>query len=60
MACPLTGEGSAYQRKQVDVHMADGKTVAAWIYWYVDSVEGKPRIKYKDYVEYLKNKNSFY
>jgi len=53
-------EGSCYKRQQVNVHLPDGQNVDAWIYWYIASVDGKPRIKYKDYVEYLKNKNSFY
>jgi len=53
-------EGDAYGRSEVDVMLPDGRQEKAWIYWYRNSVEGKELIQYKDYVEYLKNKNSVY
>ncbi|TMI82312.1 MAG: gamma-glutamylcyclotransferase [Bacteroidetes bacterium] len=50
-------EVQLYQRGLVDVIINDTKT-AAWIYWYMGSVEGKPLIQSGDMIEYLQQKNN--
>jgi gamma-glutamylcyclotransferase (GGCT)/AIG2-like uncharacterized protein YtfP len=46
-----------YQRGLVDVIINDS-TTAAWIYWYMGSVEGKPLIESGDMIQYLQQKNN--
>lgn len=53
-------EGSAYSRKQETVSLPDGTTAQAWVYWYIQSVEGKAVIKDKDYIEYLQKNKRVY
>lgn len=53
-------EGPAYSRKQETVSLPDGTQVQAWVYWYVQSVEGKPLIRNRDYIEYRENKGGVY
>lgn len=53
-------EGYAYSRKQETVSLPDGAQVQAWVYWYVQSVEGKTLIKNRDYIEYRDNKGGVY
>ena len=50
-------EVQLYQRGLVDVIINDS-TTAAWIYWYVGSVEGKPLIESGDMIQYLQQKNN--
>ncbi|MGB8193045.1 MAG: gamma-glutamylcyclotransferase family protein [Chitinophagaceae bacterium] len=51
---------STYLRKEEEVMLPDGTKVKAWVYWYNLSVEGKPRINFKDYLEYLESINKVY
>lgn len=54
-------EGAAYSRKQEPVTLPDGTQVQAWVYWYIQSVEGKLLIENKDYIAYLnENKGRVY
>jgi len=46
-----------YQRGLVDVIINDS-TTAAWICWYMGSVEGKPLIESGDMIQYLQQKNN--
>lgn len=55
-----TYEGYNYQRRQQEVTLPGGEKINAWVYWYVQSVEGKPRIEEKDYLEYLKQNKRVY
>lgn len=55
-----TYEGYNYQRGQQEVTLANGEKINAWVYWYVQSVEGKPRIEEKDYLEYLQQNKRVY
>jgi gamma-glutamylcyclotransferase (GGCT)/AIG2-like uncharacterized protein YtfP len=49
-----TGGGKAlYKRKITDV-LINGLTIPAWIYWYNDSIDGKPLIPSGDVSEHLK------
>jgi len=46
-----------FVRKKGRVRLRSGQQVNAWIYWYnFDPKEKKP-IRYKDYLNYLKNKS---
>jgi gamma-glutamylcyclotransferase (GGCT)/AIG2-like uncharacterized protein YtfP len=46
-----------FVRKKGRVRLRSGRQVMAWIYWYNrDPKERKP-IRYKDYLNYLKNKS---
>jgi gamma-glutamylcyclotransferase (GGCT)/AIG2-like uncharacterized protein YtfP len=46
-----------FVRKKGRVRLRSGRQVIAWIYWYNrDPKERKP-IRYKDYLNYLKNKS---
>lgn len=47
-----------YFRAQESINLPDGQQVNAWIYWYNFPVEGKKRIRHKDYLDYLKKKKS--
>jgi gamma-glutamylcyclotransferase (GGCT)/AIG2-like uncharacterized protein YtfP len=49
---------SEYYRDQELVRLADGKEIKAWVYWYNFPVEGKRRIRHRDYLDYLKKKKS--
>lgn len=51
-------EGREFVRKKNRVQLRSGKTVNAWIYWYNDDTAGKQKIKYKDYLNYLKNRTA--
>jgi gamma-glutamylcyclotransferase (GGCT)/AIG2-like uncharacterized protein YtfP len=50
------GETPLYRRSSTKALLADGSLVDAWVYWYNDSVEGKPVIESGDVLEYIKNK----
>ena len=47
---------SEYVRDQELIFLPDGRHVTAWVYWYNFRVDGKRRIRHKDYVEYLRKK----
>ena len=47
---------SEYYRKKEIVELEDGNKVQAWVYWYNFPVENKPRIRNRDYLNYLKKK----
>ena len=50
-------EDAEFVRKKERVRLRSGRQVNAWIYWYnFDPKEKKP-IKYKNYLNYLKNKS---
>lgn len=51
-------EGDEFTRSRKRVQLRTGKFINAWIYWYNKDPEGKPRIKQKDYLNYLKNKKT--
>jgi len=48
-------QNSEFVRKKNRVKLNSGKSVVAWVYWYNYDLQGKSRIKYKDYFRYLKN-----
>lgn len=48
---------SEFIRKKGRVRLRDGKQLNAWIYWYNFDPANKTRIRYKDYLNYLKNKS---
>lgn len=48
---------SEFIRKKGRVRLRDGKQLNAWIYWYNFDPADKARIRYKDYLNYLKNKS---
>jgi len=43
-------------RKKRRIKLRSGKHLNAWIYWYNCSIEGKLKIKYKDYLNYIKKR----
>src|SRR5689334_21022511 len=49
------GDIELYNRELVEVFL-ENTTIAAWIYWYKGSVEGKPWIESGDLIQYLKQK----
>ena len=49
-------ERSEYIRVKTKVQMSSGKSLNVWIYWCNLDLEGKPVIKNKDYLRYLKKK----
>lgn len=51
-------EGDEFVREKNKVKLRTGKSLNAWIYWYGHKPEGKKRIPYKDYFNYLKNKKT--
>ncbi|HWB92736.1 MAG TPA: gamma-glutamylcyclotransferase family protein [Puia sp.] len=51
------GRPSEFVRKRNRVRLRSGKQVTAWVYWYNFDPSKKVRIKQKDYLNYLKNKN---
>lgn len=53
-------EGTNYRREQQEIVMAGGEKVNAWVYWYVQPVDNKPRILEKDYLAYLKQNKRVY
>jgi gamma-glutamylcyclotransferase (GGCT)/AIG2-like uncharacterized protein YtfP len=53
---PAEPDSSLYLRTQVPVHMPDGATEDAWVYFYNAPLGRAPRIASGDYLEYLKVK----
>ncbi len=51
-------EGTEFSRKKDIVKLKSGKLVNAWIYWYNLKPDKRRIIKYKDYLNYLKNKEN--
>lgn len=47
---------SEYIREQELVLLSNGQSLNAWVYWYNLPVNGKRRIRHKDYVEYVRKK----
>ena len=54
---PKKLKDSEYYREREKVVLENGKKVDAWVYWYNFPVEGKKRIRHKDYLNYLKKKS---
>src|SRR5579872_7226926 len=50
------GVHDEFIRQKKQIKLRSGKKLNAWIYWYNQSIEGKLRIKYKDYLNYIKKK----
>jgi len=51
-------EGDEFKRKRNKVRLKSGKSINAWVYWYNQKPEGKQKIKYKDYFNYIKSKKT--
>lgn len=51
-------EGEEFSREKNRVKLRSGKSVNAWIYWYNQKPLRKRRIPYKNYLNYLRNKNT--
>lgn len=51
-------EGEEFSREREEVKMRSGKLVNAWVYWYNQKPEAKRKIRYKDYLNYLKSKKT--
>lgn len=47
-----------FVRKKTFVRMRSGQQKQAWIYWYNFDPKDKIKIRYKDYLNYLKNKSN--
>jgi gamma-glutamylcyclotransferase (GGCT)/AIG2-like uncharacterized protein YtfP len=50
-------EGKEFVRKKAKVKMRSGEEVNAWVYWYEPDPAGRTPLRYKDYLNYLKNKS---
>jgi len=48
---------SEFVRKKGRVQLRSGQPVNAWIYWYNAKPKDKIKIRYKNYLNYLKNKS---
>ena len=53
-----TYEGENFSREQEEVKLRGGKSINAWVYWYNQNPQGKRKIKFKDYLNYLKSKKT--
>lgn len=51
-------EGENFSRVKEQVKLRGGKLVNAWVYWYNQDPQGKHKIQYKDYLNYLKSKKT--
>jgi len=49
-------EGEKFTRNKNRIRLRSGKLIDAWIYWYNQIPKEKQKIKYKDYLNYLKSK----
>ena|SRR6185312_8839137 len=49
-------EGEEFKRRKNQVRLKSGKLLSAWIYWYNLKPDENRKIKYKDYLNYLKKK----
>lgn len=48
--------GSEFVRKKSRIKLRSGKSINAWVYWYNYSIQDRPKIKYKNYLSYIKKK----
>jgi pyruvate carboxylase len=46
---PHDVEASQFRRERTRVHLIDGRSVAAWVYWYNRDPRGLPRIETGDF-----------
>ncbi len=53
-----TYEGENFSREQEEVKLRGGKLINAWVYWYNQNPQGKRKIRFKDYLNYLKSKKT--
>jgi gamma-glutamylcyclotransferase (GGCT)/AIG2-like uncharacterized protein YtfP len=51
------GREGEFVRERGRVRLRGGKNLNAWVYWYNYDPAGKKRIRYKEYLNYLKNKS---
>jgi gamma-glutamylcyclotransferase (GGCT)/AIG2-like uncharacterized protein YtfP len=51
------GKDTEFVRKKGRVRLRSGREVNAWIYWYNFDPTDKVKIRYKNYLNYLKNKS---
>lgn len=51
------GETPMYRRETSIVYLDNNETTHAWVYWFNDSIEGKPLIASGDVLEYFKQQN---
>ena len=51
------GKDTEFVRKKGRVQLRSGQPVNAWIYWYNARPKDKIKIRYKNYLNYLKNKS---
>jgi gamma-glutamylcyclotransferase (GGCT)/AIG2-like uncharacterized protein YtfP len=49
-------EGNKFTRNKNRIRLRSGKLIDAWVYWYNQKPQAKQKIKYKDYLNYLKSK----
>lgn len=57
----ISGAGASsdeFIRKRTSVRLRSGQQKKAWIYWYNSDPKDKKKIRYKDYLNYLKNKST--
>lgn len=50
-------EGDKFTRNKNRIRLRSGKHIDAWVYWYNQKPLKTQKIKYKDYLNYLKSKN---
>jgi len=55
---PKKLERSEYYRDKQKLVLENGQKIEAWVYWYNFPVDGKKRIRHKDYLNYLKKKRT--
>ena len=52
------GKETEFVRKKTSVRLRSGQQRTAWIYWYNFDPKDKIKIRYKNYLNYLKNKSA--
>jgi len=50
-------DAAEFIRKKSRVRLRSGQHINAWVYWYNFDPRERAPIRYKDYLNYLKNKN---
>ncbi|HEV2483160.1 MAG TPA: gamma-glutamylcyclotransferase family protein [Puia sp.] len=53
---PGNGGPTEFIRKRSKIRLRGGKAVMAWVYWYNFDLGKKLKIKYKNYLTYIKKK----
>lgn len=48
-------EGDEFKREKDIVHFRSGKSLDAWVYWYNQPPKKEKKIRYKNYLNYLKS-----